>query len=56
MNKMFKYFKELLDTLKNIDEGIKKQDLHLEKLSSCVTDNSHRHGKNVYLTTGHWNS
>jgi hypothetical protein len=56
---MFKYFKELLDTLKSIDKTNKEISINLQNidnnLSKCVVCNKHRHGKNAYLATGHWN-
>jgi len=45
---MITYFKELLKTLMLIEQ-------HLRKISSCVSENHRRHGKRVYLSTGHWN-
>ena len=44
---MIKYFKELLKTLKSIDESLKL-------ISKCVID-SPKHGKGKSIKTAHWN-
>ena len=44
---MIKYFKELLATLKSIDESLKE-------LRGCVRHGV-RHSKEKHIVTGHWN-
>lgn len=45
---MIKYFKELLQTLKQIEK-------HLETLASCVRTEHHSHGDRSSISTKHWN-
>jgi len=45
---MFKYFKELLSTLKSIDASLKH-------IASCVKKNHHGHGDQCSISTKHWN-
>lgn len=47
---MFKYFRELLQTLKSIDERLKK----FEELVG-QPPSYHSNGHKKYLRTGHWN-
>ena len=61
-NRMIKYFKELLKTLKAINSNlgdIKQMqistDNHLEKLASCVQEKHHGHGDQASISTKHWN-
>jgi len=52
---MIRYFKDLLKTLKEINENLKKIENQTGDLSDCVKNNSHRHGARRYIVTGHWN-
>ena len=52
---MIQYFKDLLKTLKEINDNLEKIEKHTGKLAKCVKDNSHRHGADRYIITGHWN-
>jgi hypothetical protein len=45
---MINYFKELLQTLKKIEQ-------HLEKLASCVQTSHRNYGDRVSISTKHWN-
>jgi len=45
---MIKYFKDLLQTLKKIEQ-------HLDKISKCVKTDHHGHGDKSSLSTKHWN-
>lgn len=45
---MLKYFKELLATLKAIEQ-------HLSHLAHCVKVDHHRHGDRYSMSTKHWN-
>lgn len=45
---MIAYFRELLATLKRIEE-------HLARLASCVKTRHHTHGDQASLSTKHWN-
>lgn len=57
-----KYFKELLATLKSIDNHLNhlrmtehSSNEYLLRLSSCVKEGHHRHGDKASLSTKHWN-
>lgn len=52
---MFKYFKDLLLTLKNIERELNDINEKLKPLSECVKTNPRRHGDRVSLSTKHWN-
>lgn len=59
---MFSYFKELLTTLKSIDESLKAIRAHSEhtsndiaKLSSCVVVANRSYGDRISISTRHWN-
>lgn len=45
---MIKYFKDLLKTLKSIDN-------HLSKIAACVKCDHHGHGDMVSMSIKHWN-
>lgn len=45
---MFNYFKELLETLKLIEQ-------HLKKIAGCVREDHHNHGDSRSISTKHWN-
>jgi hypothetical protein len=45
---MVSYFKELLSTLKRIEQ-------HLSTLSSCVRKSDLRYGDRYSISTKHWN-
>jgi len=45
---MLKYFRELLLTLKSIEQ-------HLGRISSCVKDTTRHHGDKHSISTKHWN-
>jgi hypothetical protein len=59
---MIKYFKDLLLTLKSIDNNLselrkteKSTNACMIKLSNCVQENHHRHGDSASISTKHWN-
>ena len=59
---MIKYFKDLLLTLKSIDNNLnelikieKQTNAGILKLSSCVQQDHHRHGDSSSISTKHWN-
>ncbi len=45
---MKKYFKDLLVTLKSIDESLKL-------IAKCVHEGHHRYGDRTSISTKHWN-
>lgn len=45
---MLKYFRELLATLKRIEQ-------HLELLASCVRKDHHGYGDRASISAKHWN-
>jgi len=45
---MFKYFKDLLSTLKKIEQ-------HLSRIASCVKENHHDFGDRNSISSKHWN-
>lgn len=52
---MINYFKELLATLKSIDENLKKIESNTKNVSDCVKRNHHSYGDSASLSTKHWN-
>jgi hypothetical protein len=50
-----KYFKDLLATLKSIDESLKKIEKNSEKVAECVKTSSRGFGDKTSLSTKHWN-
>ena len=59
---MIKYFKDLLLTLKSIDNNLselkkieKSTNTCMIKLSGCVKQNHHRHGDSSSISTKGWN-
>jgi hypothetical protein len=52
---MIKYFRDLLATLKSIDENLKKIERNTKMVSDCVRKNHHSHGDQASLSTKHWN-
>ena len=52
---MIKFFKELLETLKSIDNRLATIEANTKNLSDCVKRNHHGHGDRCSLSTKHWN-
>lgn len=59
---MFKYLKDVLSTLKDINNNLTKINIstslsqeNTKALSDCVKVDHHRHGDHKSISTKHWN-